>query len=365
MITQDKDSKIIRKQFGMPKMTEPEKIRLGNSFVDDFLFEGAEAAEIPINALRVIFNIVSIISSEQFRPQDRPRQLSLFEDEFETENNIFVSLKIPNKKISPSGSTKQVVDAYEFLARFKMGWYKSTNQKGREIRTFGGLISTPTYDQRGYTRFLISSYWLKKLLVIPEYNYVLYNLVYHIRNNKQILLAIWLTKIPDEGSQLKLSTLNKKFGLNYKTAHDFCNQFLKPAKLKLNQYNDRSFVYHYKGDFIMIIPFNDPNPTTEKSLGISKEKTMINRRLIYFRKRYGLKTEEIQQFSYQYQNIPQSREFIEKSFKRFIKKNRQNNTKSTEWKGKAFLQQMQNLIIELYRETKMGQLLPNGYPNIL
>ena len=43
-----------------------------------------------INALRVIFNIISIISNEQFRPQDRPKQLSLFDEEFETENNILL-----------------------------------------------------------------------------------------------------------------------------------------------------------------------------------------------------------------------------------------------------------------------------------
>lgn len=365
MTVLEKDSKIIRKQFGSPKTTEPEKIRLGNSFADDFLFEGAEAADIPINALRVIFNIVSIIGSEQFRPQDRPKQLSLFEDEFETENNIFVSLKIPNHKISPSGSTKQVVDAYEFLARFKMGWYKSTNRQGKEIKTFGGLISTPAYDQRGYTRFLISSYWLKKLLVIPEYNYVLYNLVYHIRNNKHILLAIWLTKLPKEGVRLKLSTLNKKFGLNYRTANDFCSKFLKPAKLKFNQYNDRTFLYHYKGDFITIIPFANPNPMAEKSIEISQDKKSVNRRLLYFRKRYRLKTEEMQRFSYQYQNIAQTRELIEKAFKRFVRTSRQNNIRSTEWQGKAFLEQMQGFIIEIYGETKMGQLLPNGYPVIV
>jgi hypothetical protein len=120
--------------------------------------------------------------------------LSLFDEEFETDNNVFISMKIKNSKISPSGSTKQVVDAYEFLAKFKMGWYKSINMKGREIKTFGGLITSPSYDQRGYTSFLISSYWLKKLIVIPEYNYILYNLVYNIQNNKHIYLLFGYQK---------------------------------------------------------------------------------------------------------------------------------------------------------------------------
>lgn len=215
----DHHVRLIRKEFNNKTERAPDKIRLGNHFVDDFIFEDHEAADIPINALRVIFNIISIISNEQFRPEDRPKQLSLFDEEFETENNIFASIKIRNNKISPSGSTKQVIDAYEFLAKFKMSWYKSVNSKGKEIKTFGGLISLPSYDERGYTTFLISSYWLKKLMVIPEYNYVLYNLVYNVRNNKHIIFAIWLAKIPENGTVLKLSTLNKKFGLNYQTAN--------------------------------------------------------------------------------------------------------------------------------------------------
>ncbi len=125
----DKDLRLIRKNFENKKEVSPEKIRVGNHFVDDFIFDDSEAADIPINALRVIFNMISIISSEQFRPEDRPKQLTLFDEEFETSNNIFASIKIRNSKISPSGSTKQVIDAYEFLARFKMGWYKSLNAK--------------------------------------------------------------------------------------------------------------------------------------------------------------------------------------------------------------------------------------------
>jgi hypothetical protein len=153
MSLQDSSQKIIRKEFKNERI--PESIRIGNHFVDDFIFdENSQAANIPINALRVIFNIISIISNEQFRPEDRPKQLSLFDDDFETENNTFALLKIKNSKISPSGSTKQVINAYEFLAKFKMGWYKSQNRKGKEIKTFAGLISTPTYDERGYTSFL-------------------------------------------------------------------------------------------------------------------------------------------------------------------------------------------------------------------
>ncbi|WHF51901.1 hypothetical protein QGN23_01160 [Chryseobacterium gotjawalense] len=376
MAIQEKDLRLIRKEFENKTEKIPERIRIGNQFVDDFIFEDHEAADIPINALRVIFNIISIISNEQFRPEDRPKQLSLFDEEFETENNVFASIKIKNNKISPSGSTKQVIAAYEFLAKFKMTWYKSMNSKGKEIKTFGGLISTPSYDKRGYTTFLVSSYWLKKLLVIPEYNYVLYNLVYNIRNNKHIIFAIWLSKIPENGTVLKLSTLNKKFGLNYKSANDFCFKFLKQVRISLNKYNTLSFNYKYRKDSIFIIPYNT-KAVSDHNLSVNtrdqlksreaylNQREKITRRLVYFRKRYGLQKHEMIQFTHQYKNIPQTRELIEKVFKEFIKINRLKGIKSTEFQGKLFLNEIQKLIIDIYRNTKMGELLPNGYPMII
>ena len=361
----EKDLRVIRKEFENKSEISPERIRLGNHFVDDFIFEGNEAADIPINALRVIFNIISIISGEQFRPEDRPKQLSLFDEEFETENNIFAAIKIRNSKISPSGSTKQVVDAYEFLAKFKMSWYKSVNSKGKEIKTFGGLISTPSYDKRGYTTFLISSFWLKKLMVIPEYNYVLYNLVYNIRNNKHIIFAIWLSKIPENGGALKLPTLNKKFGLNYKTSKDFCFKFLKPARISLNKYNSLSFNYTYKKDSIFIIPYYTKTISDDNLSQNTKEQLAIVQRLSYFRKRYNLKENEMHQFFHQYKNVPQTRELIENAFKEFIRTTRSRGIKSTEFQGKLFLNEIQEHIIQIYRRTKMGELLPNGYPIII
>ncbi len=355
--------KIVRKEFRNENLQE--RIRLGNHFVDDFIFEDEEIADIPINALRVIFNIISIISSEQFRPEDRPKQLSLFDEEFETEHNVFASMKIRNSKISPSGSTKQVIEAYEFLAKFKMSWYKSLNSKGKEIRTFGGLISTPTYDQRGFTSFLISSYWLKKLIVIPEYNYVLFNLVYNIKNNKHILFAIWLLKIPENGTMLKLSSLNNKFGLNYKTSNDFCFKFLKQVRLNLNQFSQISFNYKYKDEHISIIPYRTENVLDLKTISESSEHLKITYRLNYFKRKYKIEEKEYSLFSYQYRNVLQTREFIETAYKEFIIRNRKKRIKSNDFQGRIFLKELQQIIIELYQQTKLGKFFVNGYPVVI
>ena len=77
----DNEKRIVRKSY--KNLTQTEIIRLGNSFVDDFLFEDNKAVDIPINALRAIFNIAADLRNEQLRPQDIPMQLSLFEKEFE------------------------------------------------------------------------------------------------------------------------------------------------------------------------------------------------------------------------------------------------------------------------------------------
>ncbi|MBO6186729.1 MAG: hypothetical protein J6O88_18920 [Chryseobacterium sp.] len=95
------------------------------------------------------------------------------------------------------------------------------------------------------------------------------------------------------------------------------------------------------------------------------ERQKITRRLIYFRKRYGLHKSEMIQFSHQYRHILQIRILIEKAFDEFIRTARLRGIKSTEFQGTAFLHKIQQHIIHIYRNTKMGELLPNGYPIIM
>ena len=66
-----------------------------------------------------------------------------------------------------------------------------------------------------------------------------------------------------------------------------------------------------------------------------------------------------------YRNIPQTRDLIEKAFKEFIRINRLKKIKSTTFQGKEFLNEIQSLIIQIYQRTKMGELLPNGYTQLL
>lgn len=359
----DNEKRIVRKTY--KNLSKTEIIRLGNSFVDDFLFEDNKAVDIPIDALRTIFNIVADLRNEQLRPQDKPKQLSLFEEDFESEHNTFAAMKIKNKLISPSGSSKQVINAMEFLTKFKMGWYTSTNSKGKEIKTYGGLITAPTYDERGYTSFLISSYWLKKLIVIPEYNPTLYSLVYNIRNNKHIIFAIWLAKIPYEGTTVKLSTFNEKFGVNYANAKDFCTKFLKPIRVNLDKFSQTSFNYSIEKDRIHIKPYAVKRIQDESISEETQEGTLIRQRLRYFMRRHQLTEQEMSNLSYHYKGVVNNRNLIESAYKEFIKNNRRNEKKATDFVGQEFLHSFQDYIVLIYRQTKTGKVVPDGYPRII
>jgi hypothetical protein len=213
---------------------------------------------------------------------------------------------------------------------------------------------------------LISSYWLKKLIVIPEYNYILYYLVYNIQNNKHILFAIWLSKVPESGITLNLSTLNKKFGLNYKTARDFCFCFLKPLRQNLDKYNSISFNYrNEQNGTIFLLPYLTKT-IMDKNIEVKTRKDLNDTyRLEYFRKRFNVDKQEMIQFSYQYKTIPKTKQLIEDAYKEFIRRTRKKNEKSTIYTGKEFLKQLQNIIIEIYQQTKTGQMFPNGYPTVI
>ena len=106
--------------------------------------------------------------------------------------------------------------------------------------------------------------------------------------------------------------------------------------------------------------------TFDKVMTENNQKSLkINERLGYFKKRYGLKEHEMIQFFHQYRNISQTRELIEKSFKEYVRNCRLKKIKSTNYQGQQFLNEIQEHMKQIYRSTKMGELLPNGYPIIV
>lgn len=339
-----------------------QNIHFPHGLYKEIMREDGSFFDIPINALRVLFNIISLVKNDQFLYNKYPEKLSLYEKKFEKDKNVFVQICIKNDKISPSKSGNQVKKAYEFLTKFKFGWHKDVNSKGEKIETYEGLISRPTYNHRGQTTFLISNYWLRKILVMPHYNPVPYDLVYNISNKKHILFALWLETIKIVGTELRLDTFNKKFGVNYSNSSDFCTKFLFEIKKNFNENNDKSFTYNYNGKYITIKPVDNQRQSyLENKTVLTKIKYKLN----YFKSRFNIQKDNYLKFSNAFCRTPQDRDLIEEAYKQFKLDYKRKRLTYNLYTDKNFLEEMQKIVIDKYWESETGKRPPNGFPRII
>ena len=331
-------------------------VRFGNEFVDEFL-SGKKATELTINALKIVFNIISQMRNEQFQEKNK-QQLSLFEEEFASEDNLFARMKIKNSLITTN--TDELKRAYKLLAQYKYDYYKFTISDGSEVEALGGLIDRVLHNRtKGYTTFEISSYWMKRILQIDNYNKTLYNLVYNVRSNKHILFYFWLNKLPMEGTQIRLNTLNEYFNLSYTNAKDLCSKFLKSIRDNLNKYSHKSFNYNYLGDVITIKPYLTQYVVEEAT---QKEKTKEDikkeYKLRYFKDRHQLTDAELAPLSFIYQNSPRDIKTISLAYEQFILYCRENKESATSYTGERFLEILQEKIEMEYSKTREAKHIP-------
>lgn len=327
-------------------------IRFGNEFVDEFL-SGKEATKLTINALKIVFNIVSQLRNEQFQKKSAPRQLTLFEDEFTSEHNLFAELSIKNSLIT--SNSEELKKAYASLVKYKMDWYKFNTSDGSEVEAFGGLISNVYYREKGYTSFLISSYWVKRVIQIDNYNKTLYKLVYNVRSNKHILFYFWLSKLPMDGTQVKVSTINNYFDVNYTNARDMCRDFLKPIRENLNKYSHKSFNYNYLGEIITIKPYLtreiEAEATNDKE---TKEDIKKDYKMRYLKDRHQLTEEELKKIKSIIEADKREKTLVlfSEAYEDFVADCRRNKERATDYIGNKFLIKYQEYIDKKYSNTR-------------
>lgn len=355
-----KEKYLVKKKYD--ELPQTDVLRFGNDFVDGYILE--DNTKLSINGLRIIFNIVATLRMEQFQEEKQPKQLKLFEEEFASEHNVFAEMKIKNSLITRNSD--ELKKAYEELENFKKGWHKFETSNGKTIQAYGGLISNMFYDEKGYTSFLISSYWLKKLINIPEYNATLYKLVYNVRSNKHILFWFWLSKVPHEGTKVKRETINEKFGVNYSTAKDLCKDFLKPIRENLDKHNVKSFNYSIEGDIIHIKPYAVQNVLTEGLQPQTIEKIKKVYKLRYFKDRHELSEQDIKGIALLYQNksFEKEKQLLTNAYENFIQECRTKKQKATAYTGQNFINQLQEHLKQAYLKTKTGEKYPNAFPRI-
>jgi hypothetical protein len=352
------DYKIKKEYSSLPKA---EIIRFTNEFVQAFLVEKEKMIDVPIDAFRIVFKIASDLRNSNFSEKNI-YQYNLFHDNFLSEHNTMATFTINFNDIAINKNTRRVKNALEFLVKHKQGWYKTKNKNGEEIQSYGGIISNPTFT-KGKATFLISSYWLNLLTYMPKYNQTFYNLVFNVSNNKHMLFYLWLTTLPDYGTQTKLSTLNVKFNLNYSTARQFCKSFLKSVKTNLDKHSLLSFNYSYSSDTINISPYYvEPKEVITQE---TQNEIVISQKTHYWKIRHDLSLEYKKNIALVLKNDKPSIPLILAAYKSFVSQCKKDKIKASEIKGKEFMKIFQDHIISEYRKSKAYQYSKNGHPVIL
>lgn len=348
-----------RKKFD--PLPNAEIIRFSNEFTKEFFVNAnGEMEEVPIDALRIIFKIASDLRNSQFQEKNSV-QLDMFDNVFLNEHNTFATFMINLNDISLNKNTNRVKQALEFLVDFKRDWYTVTNKEGRKVKSFGGLITSPSY-MKGMTTFMVSVYWLNKLVYINQYNKTLFNLAFNVSNNKHIMFFFWLVTIDKLSTSPTLDTLNKKFRLNYNSAKDLCKGFLKNVKKSLDKEANVSFNYSYKKDRITILPYIT-NIEKIKS-NVVKKTVSISQKVHYWKNRHELSENHTTALRFVLKNDASSMHLLNNAYELFKKDMRKEKKKLTEIKGEAFMDAFQSAIIRAYQDTKMYQISKNGYPKI-
>lgn len=349
-------------------------IKVGNDFMKEFLFdENENAIEFQITALRIIFLIHDTFNSSNnaklvmFQKSKQPEQLKLFEEDFLTEHNNYIKISLKNSNISKDQNKNHIEKAIEFLTDYKKQWHTSINSKGKKIRSYGGLITMPTYEEKGYTTFLISSYWLKKIVEIDTYTYFLLQTVFKISSGKEILFLIWLSRVNiQKGTSISLELLNQRFNLNYKDTKSICDQFLRPMRNKFDKYSLLSFNFSRKNKNISIIPYTNGTPEINLMDSSTKEKIQTIYKLSYFKKRHLLEGIGFEKFKIVFnQKNTNNKLKISNAYELLKEKSRKQKISITTYTGENFLNQLQQAIKELYKCEAISKTLPNGYLAII
>lgn len=349
--------KKVSKEIGTSKPNDT--IRITQTFRKEFLTltdNSDNLLDIPITSIRLIFKIISDLKFYQFSPKNDV-QMRLFDDEFKTENNTYARMKFKTTDISPNNPKNQasIKKGLSFLVNYKAGWYKSTNEKGKEISVYGGLINEPAISD-GEISFLVSSYWMEKILKIEYHNESFYKIAWALTSSKQMLFFLWLLELKPEGTAMNYVTINKRFNLNYNSARDVAREFFKPMKKAFDANGNRSFNYAVRGNRLALVPYD----MTGVLLDIKKETVdsqVVKQKTAYLKRKHNL-TDSEKLILRQAFKVPNQFDLIEIAYKEVVKDFRGSDKKVTDLRGKELLERMQAKINDLYPVYRLSNDLP-------
>lgn len=341
-------------------------LRFNKDLIDDLYIKNKEILEANIYVHRIIANIVLMIKDDQFFVDngDYQYKLNLFDDEFLTRDNTGATFHMNSYDICKGGNYDRLEDALLWLSNYLYGWYTSVNEKGEKVKNLGGFIINPSYNQKsGNFKFFVMSYWLKRLVNVDKYNATYYYLVQNLSSNKHIIFWHWLSRIPVNGTQIKYTTLNEMFDLNYDNARDLCKGFLRVIKKKFDLYSPESFNYKYSKGMIYIVRYarsaeefsmhNNVSDATKKQLS---KKYKLN----YFVWRHDLSSYHKGRIE---AGMKSKRIELIEGYKYFVKECRKKKINADSIKGDDFMKAYNDACKQHYLTTPTGKMLPNAYPS--
>ena len=347
-------------------ITPKDFIHIPKEFRRDYLsVENKSILVCPMSSFRIISKILNDVSYDQFRLENKKqkKQLSLFEQEFKTIDNTYARFTFNITDITKNDDYASVTKGLQFLEDFKRGWYYSTNAKGEQVKSYGGLIKNSIMS-KGKITFVISAYWLEKLIILGEYNPVFYNLLFEFKNNKQFLLYLWLIEINDKGTSVSFEKIQKAFDYNYKTPYDFTRNVLKGLKTKLDKFSDKSFNYSTSGGVINIKPYYLKNvPKIEKAT--TNYKFAITQRVNYWKQRHELDNDNLIILRNVLRGDASALLLLNKAYSELVKKTRaEKGKKMKDLINDDFIKVFQLQIEETYSHSSWSNILKNGFPKL-
>lgn len=370
----DKPTNIVKSFVGTEEV--PDIVILSAMGFQEIFKDTTDIINLPIESFRVIFALLHYSKQVHYNQKNAPYTPSLFEDEFLTKDNSFVSITIPNKIISPSRETKRIKEALELLSSKTSQWISSINKDGQEVQSRIAFIEKPSYT-RGKLYFEISSYWIEKLANIENYNKVIFNLVYTIPSTKQLIFTLWLNTLPTYGensfnketykswTKVGLNTIQEKFGLTGKDYNYISEKFLKPLQAKLFKFNDKSFAFHYeKGIYYITALEVNSNKEIENLNDKNTYEVEVKYAVNYLQQRHKLNKDTLEHISVIYKQSRKDKQLLEEAYKELKSKMRKQKIKLTDLRGVKFLDLWQVEIISCYEKTELFKSMPKGYPKI-
>ncbi len=348
----------------IPTKPKSDIVNVSNRFLEFFKTGKRFNTGLSIHAGRIIVKIINDLKDDAFKySNDLQNYRTLFDQDLDSDYNSFAGFKFKTSEISKSNNTEHVKSALDYLSNYGYDWHESVNAEGEKVRTKVGFINLATYSN-GYIGFQVPKYWIKRLIDNTSfYNKMMYDLAFNLSNSKHFLFHIWLMTLKQEGTKVKLDTLNEYFfdGKGYKRYADMNREFLKKVKINLDKYSNTSFNYSYSNNLIHIVPYNvvpsllaDIKETTSFSIKVTQK---VN----YFKQRNGLEDKDLK-YLRKILRDEKTFDLFMASFNEYKRQCKLRKLPVTHYQGRKFLESLQRYAEVIYQLSDTGKKYPDDFP---